>query len=234
MIWRTVEIWELMKSRIFVTRHAQPLIAKDTENPQFPFGDAPLTPLGHEQARILGEYLKREGFRGEIHASPYRRTMQTALEVAGIVGAEVVPQPAIREVQRPGIEKVCGMKPEELLALSDRVRLSTEFPYPWWDTVLDEGEGVQRRVSAFLDEFLSGVKGDHLFVGHGASVWAISFHLLGGRESRLEQTEHFWNAGVSHYEGTDSFEVVRFNEHGHLPPAMVTSNSLFPFAGAGR
>lgn len=224
--------WRDMSGRIFVTRHAQPFLWKETEDPQFPFGDAPLTELGHEQARVLGGHLRGLGFRGVIHSSPYRRTLQTALEVAEEVSALVVPQPAIREVQNAGIERVRGMKPEEIEGLSPRIRLPEGFAFPWWDTVLDAGEGVQRRVSSYLDGFLTNFSGgDHLFVGHGASVWAISHHLLGGRDPILVETQHFWNAGLSEYEVTGSGEVrmVAFNEHGHLEPAKVTSNSLFPF-----
>ena len=65
--------------KVYVTRHGQ--VATDAEyygDVNYPRGDMPLSPLGREQAKLLGERLKKEGFNGRIFASPFIRTMETA------------------------------------------------------------------------------------------------------------------------------------------------------------
>ena len=72
---------------VYVTRHGQPLqrTQAQKEDPEFPPGDPPLSALGREQAQRLGECLKVLGFAGTIYASPYRRTAETADEIAEVL-----------------------------------------------------------------------------------------------------------------------------------------------------
>lgn len=67
--------------RLYLLRHADaaPYAASDRERE--------LTPKGDEQARVVGEFCRRQAIRPElILTSPFRRTVQTAALVAAALG----------------------------------------------------------------------------------------------------------------------------------------------------
>ena len=67
----------------YITRHGAVVDYRaERDDHLYPPGDIPLSPLGLEQAQLLGKRMKRLGFRGLIVASPYIRTMQTAEAIA--------------------------------------------------------------------------------------------------------------------------------------------------------
>lgn len=81
--------------RIFVTRHGQPDMKK--ERPRLNSGDPLLSTLGRKQATCLGKYLKSVGFKGKIYASPYLRTVETAVLIGQEMGIPVYPEACIQE-----------------------------------------------------------------------------------------------------------------------------------------
>jgi broad specificity phosphatase PhoE len=58
--------------------------------------DAPLTPLGHQQAGEIAQRLKGERI-GRIICSPYTRALQTAAPIAAALGVPTVINPIVRE-----------------------------------------------------------------------------------------------------------------------------------------
>ena len=87
--------------RIFVTRHGQPDLKR--ERPKYNSGDHLLSPLGLKQAAALGKYLKKQNFQGRIYASPYLRTVETAVVIGRELGLPVYPEACIQErVSRGG------------------------------------------------------------------------------------------------------------------------------------
>lgn len=82
-----------------LVRHGQSQ-AGDPDNP-FPLadghGDPPLTDLGHDQARAVGERLKDESFDA-IYASSLVRTQETAAPLADHLGLDVHIERDLREV----------------------------------------------------------------------------------------------------------------------------------------
>ena len=81
--------------RIYVTRHGQPDLKK--ERPKLNSGDPLLSPLGQKQAACLGRYLKSRNFKGRIYASPYLRTVETAVLIGREMGLPVYPEACIQE-----------------------------------------------------------------------------------------------------------------------------------------
>ena len=89
--------------RIFVTRHGQPDMKN--ERPRHNRGDKLLSPLGLKQASMLGKYLKSQNFNGKIYASPYLRTVETAVYIGKELGLPVYPEACIQErVSKGGAE----------------------------------------------------------------------------------------------------------------------------------
>ncbi|MDP7450593.1 MAG: histidine phosphatase family protein [Candidatus Latescibacteria bacterium] len=126
---------------LHITRHGQVLPpGSDTwTRADYP-GDPPLSNLGYEQARCLGERLRDLGFTGAIYASPYRRTLQTACELAEVLDLVVQPVAALREIvmRDDQMQGFVGMNAAQLQALHPRVRGTAAFgEEPWWTTAAE-------------------------------------------------------------------------------------------------
>ncbi len=81
--------------RIYVTRHGQPDMKRERKS--YNRRDPLLSPLGLKQASMLGKYLKSQNFNGKIYASPYLRTVETAVFIGKELGLPVYPEACIQE-----------------------------------------------------------------------------------------------------------------------------------------
>jgi broad specificity phosphatase PhoE len=110
--------------------------------------DAPLTPLGQQQAAKAAESLAGEGIR-RIIASPYTRALQTAAPIAKRLGVPVIVNPIVREryafscdVGSPRTRLVLAW-PEHSFAALDEV---------WWPPIEETAESVIARAALFRAE----------------------------------------------------------------------------------
>ena len=210
--------------KIFVTRHGQ--VADNAEylgDVAFPKGDIPLSRLGCEQARLLGERLRSEGFSGVIYSSPFLRTMQTADIIARMTGSTVVPTPAFHEIFRSDsmISEFEGKSSEELKALFPEVVKEGDLPEHWWTEKTEDAEAVRYRVSLALEDIMQNATGDVLLVGHGASVDAMLTFLTSG----INHTP-FYNCSYTVFD-TATKRCIR-NDSAHLTTDKITYNRV-PF-----
>ena len=220
---------------IYLTRHGQPRIpGTETPNgdPDYPPGDPPLSDLGREQAGRLGERLRALGFSGQIYASPYRRTFETADVVAGVLGATVYPEPAIREYTGPAVASFRGVTLAELQKAFPHIAGDARLTYPWWTLepeVTDEAgyrPAVMARVGGFIESLLArGEDSDALLVGHGASIGAaIRFFLDQVPESERPDGGPGWNCALTAVRLHSRIGFDCLLDVDHLPPGQVTSN----------
>ncbi len=86
---------------LLLIRHAQPLRVQDADGP----ADPELSEKGHEQARLLAEYLVDESIDA-IAASPLRRARQTAEPLAAAKGVVVTVHDGIAEYDRESGEYI--------------------------------------------------------------------------------------------------------------------------------
>jgi probable phosphoglycerate mutase len=77
---------------LLLIRHALPLRQEVSEG----FADPGLDPIGHEQAKRVGEYLASEPIDA-IYASSMLRAQQTAAPLAAALGLEVLIEPGVTE-----------------------------------------------------------------------------------------------------------------------------------------
>ena len=110
--------------------------------------DAPLTPLGVEQAEAAACALAGENIR-RIIASPYTRALQTAAPVARALGIPVLVNPLVREryffscdIGSPR-SHMARAWPEHDFAHLDEV---------WWPGVEELADGVVARATLFRAE----------------------------------------------------------------------------------
>ncbi len=207
---------------LHLTRHGQ--VDQKTDHP---VGDPHLSPLGREQARLLGERLRALGFSGRIFSSPYMRTIETANIVAEVAAVPVIPAPEMREyvMRDDQMDSFKGLTLSELADRYSHVDRSASFVYPWWTSEIETAEVIEERVSPLVDR-VSGGSEDALLVGHGASVGGVHGYILKeNAPDRLGSGRPGWNCVLSSFDFTDSFEVIRLLDTEHLPDDMVTSNA---------
>ncbi len=214
---------------IHVTRHGQPNlegISKEID-PEIPTCDPELTELGRKQAAFLGERLKKDGFKGVIFSSPYRRTLDTAQVVAEITGAKIMPEKAIQEyVLADGFPDFEGLDIQRIKDKYSCIDKSSALDYPWFVRGIETIKEVKERVKPFLDRLLKSEAEEVLLVGHGASVHACK-ELLISKQLMAQIKEGFnWNCSLSSYNFAKDGNVTveRLFDVGHIPEEHITSN----------
>ncbi|HJP31201.1 MAG: histidine phosphatase family protein [Candidatus Latescibacteria bacterium] len=215
---------------LHITRHGQVLPAgADTwSHADYPPGDPPLSVRGNRQAQLLGERLDATGFDGRIYCSPYRRTVETACQVAEVVDAQVRPAVPLREIVKKAeqMRGFVGMTGQQLDRLHRRVSVAADFPDEWWTTHAETDNEVEARVGPLVDHLLDSDEGDVLLVGHGATAGGATDHLL--RRCAPEQITvptPGWNCALTTFRCADTVELVRRMDTAHLPEDHVTSNA---------
>ncbi len=187
-------------------------------------GDPALLPLGVEQARLLGERLKSIGFSGNIYASPYLRTVQTAAEAAKVLGVQVRLEPRIQEgTHIPGLPDAVGLTQAQLEErFPGLIAPEPALKHPW---VLTDNIGklLEKRVETAIDTLLETTKGDLLLVGHKPTVKA-ALKILSAR-AKVETRINIWNCTLIYFivdrEGRTHFVSAGTD---FLPPEQITDN----------
>lgn len=176
--------------------------------------DAPLSPLGREQAGRLAERLRAEPMAA-IYASDLGRAMDTAGPIAAAHGLPVEPAPALREAKFGDWEGLV------LTEVRDRwgedLRRWWREPHRYHAPNGESLDEVAGRVTALLLDLLARHDGQTVaVVGHGGSLRAGLLTLL---DLPLAAFRRFWldNASLTilqHRRGLT--RLVSFNETWHL------------------
>lgn len=157
------------------------------------WNDWPLTPLGREQARRIGERLGAE-LRGQsvkIFSSDLKRAAQTAAPLAERLGAEVWYRRELRE-RDWGPESMGKSKQWQREHAANRGWGLDERPLPGAETKRE----VYRRLEPMLAEAVSCPEDTVVLVAHGGllSVWNILW--LGLPPEVMNQCGIFGRAGA--------------------------------------
>jgi len=214
---------------VYITRHGQPVQATSAqkEDPEFPLTDRPLSALGREQARRLGERLQKLGFTGTIYASPYRRTAETADVIAEVLDTVFYPEVALREIVKvpDSLIDFRGLTLDGLRRSFPHVAADAVLPYPWWTLAAETSEEVLARVRPFLERLLGETDGDVLLVGHGASVGASTRYFLEGYPDVRARLGPGWNCALTAIQVKPRMEPILLRDTAHLAEHQVTSNA---------
>lgn len=137
--------------------------------------DVELTEKGHEQAKALGERIRREGIRiDEICCSPLRRAWDTAQHIAEITGIPVRVIPQLREQDFGKFEGTDWTKPA-----FDEAKRNLAYSFGGGESMFR----VAQRIYNVLDELKKDDK-IYLIVAHNGVVRAVNsyFHDLTNEE----------------------------------------------------
>ena len=148
--------------------------------------DAPLTELGHLQARRAAEALKGERVT-RIIVSPYTRALQTAGYAARALGAPVFVNPVVRE--RFAFSCDIGT-PRTELALHWPEHDFSGIEEVWWSAMEELSAAVAGRAARFLGEMAALHDwSDTLVVSHWGFIMACTGQTLtNGRWLRHDPT----------------------------------------------
>lgn len=176
--------------------------------------DIELSEKGFEQARLLGERLKKLDI-DEIYSSPLKRAYETARPGAEAKGLEIKTNECFKEINF-GIWE--GKTSAELSAqygkeFDDFLKDPENMPFP--------GDGsfknVEKRIAKGLDEILEGKNGKSIaIVSHGGIIRIMIKYLLGVEGAWFNKT---WidNTSISIVEMHKSFNLLRvLNDSSHL------------------
>ncbi len=178
--------------------------------------DIPLNDEGKEQAKKVGEALKKFKISA-VYSSPLKRTMDTAKEIAKHHALEVIPEEGFLEIDHGKWE---GMLAEEVeREYPELLKLWRKMPA---EVVMPEGESLrdvyERAVNAF-ENIVSKHSDDEIIaiVGHDATNKVLMCYLL---ETDLNK---FWafkqaNGGITVVEYSPGEKLIIHVENatGHL------------------
>jgi len=202
-------------TRLYLVRHAQSQVSASGKRDP----DPPLSELGQEQARLVGERLARQGINA-IYSSPLRRAQQTAQAIAQATGLPITTVEDLREVEVGWAEVDSGR-----LAAAEREAIRRLLAAkPSWDAFPgSEGSGPFRaRIAAAIDRIVAERTGKRVaVVAHGGVIQTYVSLILG-----LEGDVYFYpfNASITSIRVLDDRRVLwRLNDVAHLdamPPGM--------------
>ena len=211
--------------RLYITRHGQVGYAEHHDHEA---REPKLTPLGIEQAKLLGEHLKTvQKFNGTILVSPILRTIETGVIIADFFGQKVILETGIQEVNRT--HHVYGMSLEEIeKRFPGKYIPGKNFTYPW--RVVNENPEIwSKRYIREMDRILQEFPGDLLLVTHGGGVSSMVPELC--RRGNLSTRGIGYNCSLFIFELDENDLPVKVTYViDYIPKEKITSNRSYPFA----
>jgi len=201
--------------RIFIIRHGQ----RPHEM------DPGLSEIGRKQAQLVAERLKSDGFDGEIYASPYKRTVETAIPSARLMGKQIRLCPELQEsTYKDGVPNTQGLTQKQLQeAYPSLVADVPVLPYPW---VMSDNRGkvLKKNVEGGIKKILSETTKDVAIFTHGGQVETAADILTKGTKTNLNFKA--WNCFMCVFlvnpDGT--FEFIGATAD-FMPPEIITDNA---------
>ncbi|MFA7229667.1 MAG: histidine phosphatase family protein [Victivallaceae bacterium] len=225
------EGWENCQATIFVTRHGQTDKTKyydPAATPGSKSHDPILTPLGREQALLLGQHLKSIGFKGRIYASPYKRTLETASIVAKVLDSNVYILSEIHEyVRNEEKKKFEALTIEEIRKRYPMIARDATLENPWLCDV-EKDVDVEARVKCAMKKTLHvGVNESVLYITHAGIVTAF-YKVMKRLDNNNTMSEKIpYNCTLSIYKlSRGKCEIVEVCDQSFLPDKKVTYNAM--------
>ncbi|MBU1014922.1 histidine phosphatase family protein [Patescibacteria group bacterium] len=188
--------------------------------------DAPLSPKGKEQARILKERFKHIPIEA-LYCSTLKRAQETAEIINQVFNLPIQATPLVNEWGKPTSLLGKEVEGEEAKEFHTALRSRSRDPYWKWQDEESIGE-VRDRTDKFLKEMKRISQQNILVVMHSLPMkMMLSIVLYGPEHIPFVQGSspfpvYISNTGITVFqlpEGKDHWELVTFNDHAHLGEA---------------
>jgi probable phosphoglycerate mutase len=208
--------------RIYLVRHGQSgnNEARTVGGPSI--FDPPLTPVGEEQARRVGERLARDRVDA-VYASPLQRAYNTGAEVAKRLGLEVQVLDDLQEINEP--MRGTTQNPEDALPpgmTHDEMKRKFEED-PTWDNLpgAEPSAAFRARIVRAMDRIIADNPGKKVAVAcHGGVIQSYVGEILG---LRSDFPFYCFNASITSIRAAGDRRVIwRLNDLAHLDGMRMT------------
>jgi probable phosphoglycerate mutase len=188
--------------------------------------DAPLSEMGWQQARAVGERLAPARL-GKVYASPLQRAHNTANEVAKHHGLDVIVREDLSEIdlwqkapQDKGLLDIYSR--DELIAVYREVaatRRHSAYPY------CEDGEAFKSRIVAAIDAIIAESIGHRVaVVCHGGVINSYLSHLMRSAYDHLVAVHH---TSITVVRAADTRrELLTINDYSHVMPFQHARGGL--------
>jgi probable phosphoglycerate mutase len=188
--------------------------------------DAPLSEMGWQQARAVGERLAPARL-GRVYASPLQRAFHTAHEIAKHHGLDVIVRDELSEIdlwkhapQDKGLLDIYTR--DELIAVYREVSASRRHSaYPY----CEDAEAFKKRVVAAIDRIVEECEGMRVaVVCHGGVINSYLSHLLRSAYDHLVAVHH---TSITVVRAADvRRELLTINDYSHVMPFQSSRGGL--------
>lgn len=179
-------------------------------------GDPPLSPKGREQAKLTAKHLSQFPVKA-VFTSPMKRTIQTAAEIANILGIPVSSTPVLLERGNWGDDPNQSL--EEFLAMWQQASKDRGWKPPVGDSSIQAGKRLEALIDSLLDQPVEHI----VLVTHGGIITdflrnIFPNHVLDSHISgfTLERETHIKECSittVTHHDGTHNLLKLAYTAH---------------------
>lgn len=208
--------------RLYLIRHGESASNAARREGKAAEYDPPLTPVGEEQARRLGERMARYGVDA-VYASPLQRAYNTGREIAHRLGMDVRVVDDLQEINEPLREQGRDVEvelPEGVTHDDIKRRFEQE---PTWDNLpgSENSTHFRERIVRAIDQIIRECPGKKVAVAcHGGVIQSYVAHILG---LRTDFPFYSFNASVTSIRAHGDRRVIwRLNDLAHLEGMRMT------------
>ena len=208
--------------RLYLIRHGQSGGNVAREEGRLSEYDPPLTPVGEEQARRLGERMAAYGV-DVIYSSPLRRAYNTGAAIARITGHEIIVVDDLQEINEPLKERPTD--PQQPLppgVTHDEIKARFERE-PIWDNLpgSESSSHFRERIGDAIDAIVRNNPGKKVAITcHGGVIQSYVGMILG---LRSDFPFYAFNASITSIRAEGERRVLwRLNDLAHLDGMKMT------------
>ena len=207
--------------RLYLIRHGQSGGNVARQEGRLAEYDPPLTPVGVEQARRLGERMASYGV-DVIYSSPLQRAHDTGMAIAKITGHEIRVVEDLQEINEPMRDREAPLEPLPEGVTHDDIKARFEQE-PTWDN-LPGAEGSRHfrdRISRAISQIVEDNPGKKVAIAcHGGVIQSYVAEILG---LRSDFPFYAFNASITSIRAHGDRRVLwRLNDLAHLDGMRMT------------
>jgi len=192
----------------------------------------PLSPCGHDQSRLLADYLATQGIRAVV-SSPFARALHTALPLAEALRLRIKVEPLVSE-DRQEADAFRQLNTRTAPELTDRLIQAWDTEYSSPPIATPEGneefwDRMDTAAATLVRRFPPSV-GNVAVFSHATPVMSLGYGLCGNLFHSLEDYVAWVKPGVA---AAGFLHAVRDGSSGLCTALAPANNTIFATAACG-